>query len=516
MKTEATRNRNFSATDNLISTTTPESHITYVNQAFCNVAGYEQEELLNEPHNLVRHADMPKSAFQQMWQYLSSGKNWMGLVKNKCKGGEEHYWVSAFVTPIKDENDNIIEYQSVRSRASDPQIERAESLYQKLTSNRLCRDHRLSTLKALWALTLCNLIAAPALIALDAFPLPLLTGINLATLLCVYQHNRRYKSVSTLAKETYDNELVEHVYTGYKDDFSQIQLALLMKKAELRAVSARAEDTTSQILISAEEEFATIQTISERIDAQCQETEQVATAVEELTHSINEVATSALSASDLTTEASIQSKQGLTSILDTISVVDSLAQELEQSQQVINQLAEDSQKIESILDVISTISDQTNLLALNAAIEAARAGEAGRGFAVVADEVRNLASKTGSSASEIHAMISQLQATAEKAVQTMQRGGSLSVQCKQQAGLTGEVLEQIYDKLEKVTDSSHQIANAVDEQSQVTKEVNMNVVKIRELALSTADTSSHSIARTSKLVDDIEQLQRLMNQFSRI
>lgn len=514
MTLENTINKDFPPAANLISTTDPDSYVTYANAEFCSIAGYDESELLGKAHNLVRHSDMPKPAFKQMWEYLKSGNSWMGLVKNKCKDNQ-HYWVSAFVTPIKDEQGNIIEFQSVRSKPSQDQINRAETLYARLRENISTSTKRVSFLKLVIGLAALNLTLVPALFIFtnQLNGLVAMFICNLALAGCLTRFISRFKHIGNLAKETYDNDLMEKPYTGFKDDFSQIQLALMMKSAQLRAVSARAEDTASKILESAEEEFTTIQTIDTSIDQQCLETEQVATAIEELTYSINEVSSSATSSSNLTSEASKKSKEGLQSITETIEAVDSLALELEESKNVIYQLAQDSQKIESILDVISTISDQTNLLALNAAIEAARAGEAGRGFAVVADEVRNLASKTGSSASEIHLMINQLQSTADNAVQTMQKGSELSAECKQRADSTGQVLTDIYQRLDEVADSSHQIAAAVDQQSSVTKEINTNITRIRSLASSTSETSSLSIDRTRKLVDDIEQLQRLMNQF---
>ncbi|MGI3026816.1 PAS domain-containing protein, partial [Vibrio cholerae] len=127
----ATENKDYPENISFISTTQPSSHITYANEAFCDVAEYELDEMLAQPHNMVRHPEMPKAAFEQLWQYLNQGKSWMGIVKNRCKG-PRHYWVSAFVTPIKDAQGNIVEHQSVRSKPSKEQVARAEALYAKL------------------------------------------------------------------------------------------------------------------------------------------------------------------------------------------------------------------------------------------------------------------------------------------------------------------------------------------------------------------------------------------------
>lgn len=135
--------KDYSASANLISTTDPKSYITYANDDFCDIAGYSREELLGNPHNMVRHADMPKQAFKQLWEYLKQGQSWMGLVKNQCKNSGEHYWVSAFATPIKNESGEIIEYQSVRSQATQEQIKRAESLYSKMRNNQRINTMRL-------------------------------------------------------------------------------------------------------------------------------------------------------------------------------------------------------------------------------------------------------------------------------------------------------------------------------------------------------------------------------------
>lgn len=506
-------NKDYCASANLISTTDPTSHITHANEDFCNIAGYSEDELIGNPHNMVRHKEMPKQAFAQLWSYLKEGKSWMGLVKNQCND-EKHYWVSAFVTPIKDAEGNIIEYQSVRSKPSEQQTERAQSLYDKLRAGKAPKLRRISLHTASLALasTLTIASVASAVMVPSAFSL-LTVGLGVAITAVTYYQQRRFVQLTKLAKEAYSNPLMEKPYTNKFDDYSQVELALMMKKAELRAVTARASETSGQILLSAEEEFATIQSIGQSLDQQCNETEQVSAAVEELSHSIKEVADAASAASMLAEEADRESNRGLESINATISEVSTMAQELSQAQQIITKLSDDSQKIDSILEVITAISEQTNLLALNAAIEAARAGEAGRGFAVVADEVRNLASKTGTSANEIHAMIRHLQETADSAVDAMAKGITLSSRCKERADDTGSVLDVISSKLNQVTDSSMQIAAAVEQQASVTQEINRNVINIKTLSDDTSQTSQSSITRTSLLVDKLEGLQRLMKQF---
>jgi methyl-accepting chemotaxis protein len=507
-------NKDYPAEANLISTTDPSSTITYANEVFCNIAEYEEDELAGKPHNKVRHKDMPKAAFAQLWDYVQSGKSWMGLVKNQCKG-QGYYWVSAFVTPIKDHKGEITEYQSVRSKPDAEQIKRASLLYKKLNNGDKVRLKRIPYFQI--HILFCFLILIQSSLLLSGIK-PLYIAASGGLLGCLmlgmaFYQNKRFKHIKKLAKDAYDNPLMEKPYTGHFDDYSQVELALMMRKAELRAVSGRTSETAGQILVDAEDEFGTIQSIEQSLGKQSAETEMVATAVEELSHSIKEVADNASATSDATREANSESQKGMESIAVTIDVIEALAAELDHSREVIDRLAQNSTKIESILDVIGNISEQTNLLALNAAIEAARAGEAGRGFAVVADEVRSLATKSRASTDQIHGMISELQDTAKNAVGIMERGGELSKQCTERANETGSVLSNISEMLAQITDNSHQIAVAVEQQAGVTQEVNTNTVNIKCLADETLQMSRMSVERTSKLVDSLEALRRLINQF---
>lgn len=507
----------YSAALDLISTTDPQSHMTYANQSFCDVAGYSEEELVGKPHNLVRHGDMPKKAFEQLWQYARAGKSWMGIVKNRCKNGD-YYWVSAFVTPITDENGQVIEYQSVRSRPKEEEVQRAIDAYKELDSGSAA-DKKFRFRQGLWlnSVLFLALLLSAVQIFVDVplsfavlLPMLLLAGLGISA----YSQSR-LTAVQELAKKAYDNPVMEPIYTGKKDDYSVVELALRMRKAELRAIVGRASETSGDILISAEDEFANTQQIKTNLSRQAEATEQVSVAMGQMSSTVREVAESAAQASTLTFQAQEMAGSGQTSVETTIESVLSLHSELDNSKQVINALSESSRQIEGILDVIGSIADQTNLLALNAAIEAARAGDAGRGFAVVADEVRSLAQKTQSSTEEIHQMIDRLQATASQAVKAVERGGELSEHCRQQAIETGERLHGINEMLNQVTDSSHQIASAVEEQAGVSDEIARNIEQISDLTSATSETSDLSVESTRMLVERLEALQRLMVQFKR-
>ncbi|MDO6497917.1 methyl-accepting chemotaxis protein [Photobacterium sanguinicancri] len=513
------KEREYSSSLNLISTTDPKSHITYTNQHFCDVAGYQAEDMYGEPHNLVRHPDMPKAAFAQLWQYVQSGKSWMGVVKNSCKNGD-HYWVSAFVTPITDDKGRVVEYQSVRSQPSRDEINRASEIYSKIKHNQKAGVATRPRLRQGYILN-SLLIATMGLAAYQMFA----SDFNLASvgLLAISslalglsgKMGQRQAAINELAAKAYDNPLMEAVYTGRKDDYSVVELALRMRQAELRAIVGRASETSADILISAEDERANSQEIKTNLARQTQATEQVGVAMGQMSISIREVAESAAQASELTSQAQSMSEGGQQRVQETIDSVQALHSELDNSKQVINALSDSSRQIESILDVIGSIADQTNLLALNAAIEAARAGEAGRGFAVVADEVRSLAQKTQTSTEEIQAMITNLQQTAAQAVNAVERGGDLSEQCRVQALETGDQLSQINDMLNRVTDNSHQIAAAVEEQAGVSDDIGRNVEQINELSFATSSVSDRAVESTQRLVERLEGLSRLMKQFQR-
>lgn len=500
----------------LISTTDPASHITYANQHFCDVAGYSATEMEGEPHNLVRHPDMPKAAFADMWRRLQQGKSWMGLVKNRAKSGQ-FYWVNAYVTPILNDQQQIIEYQSVRTRPQDHDIAWAEQLYARI------RDGK--ALPWLTRLTLepgqlCLLLSGTALLGMGASLVTGQPGWGVITLLCLlaqmghgWHLQRRLARLLAMAGEEQGSALCQVLYARRQDSLAALELLLRMKKAELRAVVGRSADTNQQILQAAEDDRGHIQTIDTHLQQQRAQSEQLAAAITQMSQSIRDVADNAHQANALVGEVQQVSASGQQALATTRDSVDRLHQELDASQGVLARLTQDSQKINGILEVIGQIADQTNLLSLNAAIEAARAGEHGRGFAVVADEVRTLASKTRASTQEIQLMIDRLRDTTRAAVDTMTEGRQLSSLALRDAEQAVSELATIVQAADRIQDMATQIASAAEQQSKVSEEINQNVSNIHELASASTRVAREQDAQSRQMHGLTETVMSKLGRF---
>ncbi|WP_413283388.1 methyl-accepting chemotaxis protein [Vibrio sp. MA40-2] len=505
----------YSDADSLISTTTADSHITYCNDEFCRVAQYEQKELIGKPHNIIRHIDMPKAAFGQLWEYIQSGKSWMGLVKNKCKGSG-HYWVSAFVTPILDDDGNVYEYQSVRTQPSDEQIERASSLYAKIKkdSKPSKRIKWMSINIGLVSLLLLTLFTQFLGIISASLSLYILTSISLGLCIVLFRLKMRIDTINDLAKNNYDNPLMEQPYTGYCDDLSRIELSMIMKKAELRAVTARATETSEKLVESAHEEVKSSQLINEELAEQDVATDAMELSAKELLNSIDQVAKQAKQSAEFAHLAQNEAERGSNTIGEATESVNLLCRRLADSKQSIAQLYQDVNGIEVILEIIESIAEQTNLLALNAAIEAARAGEHGRGFAVVADEVRALSAKTSASVDEIKAKIEMLQATVNQTGQLMEEGITASELSVVKSENSKEAFHSIVKDLASIDQQSTDTSKVIAEQVKVTQGTTEHVTRMKQAIFRTKRLSSYSVIRTSELVESLNSLQRLVKQFS--
>ena len=509
----------FDEKEVLLSITDLDSKIKYANSNFCDIAGYTLNELQDNPHNIVRHPDMPKAAFADLWQYIQAGKSWMGPVKNKCKNGD-YYWVNAFVTPIKDKNGKVTEYQSVRTKPDRSLVNRATSLYRKLNANETPSVLKLQTDMTLWfqILFIIFTLLSVALIAFTKISLlvslPILL-LSLVSNLLFSQWRKKYLSVVQTAKEVFNNPLMSYLYSGNNDDIGAINLAMQMRKAEINAVVGRVSDVSFDISQAAQESSSRGSEVANILGNQRIETEQVATAINQMSATVQDIAR-------IVTLAASSSQQGLDISINgqelvqkTTQAITKLSTQLTEVAGVIERLVEGTRSIETVLGEISSIADQTNLLALNAAIEAARAGEQGRGFAVVAEEVRALAMRTQQSTEEINNLLSQLQKESALAESTMEQGTVQSQQCVQLAQETGKVLEEITKEVGDIASSNEQIATAIEEQLVVTKQINLNVVSISDMSAESEKHGKSAVEVSESLIVKIIDQQALVGQFRR-
>jgi len=310
-----------------------------------------------------------------------------------------------------------------------------------------------------------------------------------------------------------EGDLTRRLDASGSDEVSDLADAFNEFAEKVRKTVADVSGVTVHLGTSSEEMAAITNEAADSVAHQQEQTEQVATAMNEMTTTIQEVARNAAEAANAATTALAQTEKGQGVVQSTIDSIGGLASEIDRAASVINELEAQSVNIGSVLDVIRGIAEQTNLLALNAAIEAARAGEQGRGFAVVADEVRTLASRTQESTEEIQGMIESLQAGSQQAVKVMQQSNVQAQTTVDQASEAGGALSDISSSVTTINDMNMQIANAAEEQGLVSEEVNRNVIRMNDEQGRVSESSAQISRAGEDLAQLAAQLQQLVQQF---
>ena len=345
--------------------------------------------------------------------------------------------------------------------------------------------------------------------------LAIAAGMGLLGMLLAGSVSRPLNELARLFRElgSGDGDLTQRLKVEGHDELTQVATGFNNFVAKIHGSIEQVASNSRQLAATANEVANKAQLTQHNCTAQRDRTVQVATAIHEMGATVGEIAGNASLAADVARQANEQADAGAVVVAQARHGIVGLSSEIEQVAGVIESLANQTDSIGSILDTIRSISEQTNLLALNAAIEAARAGEQGRGFAVVADEVRNLASRSAASTAEIQGMINRLQEQSARAVSAMAQGRSQSLEVVAQADEANAALGHITAHITQISDMNIQVATATEEQSSVVGEINRNVEDINQLTMETADIA-HQLTESSRSLQQLSgELDKLVGNF---
>ena len=504
------REYEFPENATLMSTTDTQSHITYANQAFIDVSGFSRDEVRGQPHNVVRHPDMPREAFADMWATLKGGEPWTALVKNRRKNGD-HYWVRANAVPVVREGRHV-GYMSVRTKASREEIQAAEKLYREFREGSagsrrfhkglivragLGRVRSLAqTMSVRWRIRTALLAALPLVAAgtwtlgLGATAVASVTAVAggalaLASLLLESQIAKPLEEVKAQALRVATGDSHSATHMNRVDEIGMTlrtisQLGLMFRWL-IDDVSEQVMTVQQAVKEIAQGNFD----LSSRTEQAASSVQQTASSMEQMTATVKNNAETATQANHLSGTAREAAAAGGEAVSQVVSTM--------------GDITTSSRRIADIIGVIDGIAFQTNILALNAAVEAARAGEQGRGFAVVAGEVRSLAQRSAEAAREIKSLIG---ASVEKV-----EAGSRIVND------AGRTMEDIVAQVSRVSDLIAEISAATNEQNGGIAQVSQAVVHLDQITQQNAALVEQGAAASSSLQQQAERLVEAVSVF---
>ena len=504
--------REFELSDQatLMSTTDTQSHVTYANAAFVDVSGFSREEIMGQPHNLVRHPDMPREAFADMWATLKGGEPWTALVKNRRKNGD-HYWVRANATPVI-RNGQHVGYMSVRTKPSREEVAGAEQLYRDIREGRagnrkihkglLVRTGLMGwttmfqTMPVRWRIRWALAMLLPAVLggawalglggsALAGFAGLAVLAFAVASWTLEAQIARPLEMLREQALRVASGESQKAVHMDRVDEIGMT----LRTISQLGLMFRWLIDDVSQQVLTVQAAVTEIaqgnNDLSARTEQAASSVQETASSMEQMTATVKNNADTSAQANQLSSTASDVAAAGGRAVAEVVSTM--------------SDITASSKKIADIIGVIDGIAFQTNILALNAAVEAARAGEQGRGFAVVAGEVRSLAQRSAEAAKEIKTLIGA-------SVDKVEVGSKL-------VDDAGKTMDDIVSQVRRVSDLIGEISSATAEQSAGIGQVGQAIGHLDQITQQNAALVEQSAAASQSLQQQAERLVEAVSVF---
>jgi methyl-accepting chemotaxis protein/aerotaxis receptor len=538
----------------IVSRTDLKGKLNYFNEDFLSAAGFTSDELMGQPHNIVRHPDMPPEAFQNLWDTLKAGKPWLGAVKNRRKNGD-YYWVLATASPIRT-NGQVTGFTSIRSRLPADQRKLAEEVYAAIREKkphgyridagiirrRSWHDRfgvftktlkaRLVTTMALQAVFMLALGIVAALstsgsqsliLSLLAVVGAVIVGFTGLTTMRAVQGPMQHlnDTMLNLVQDKLDNRIVidrdDEIGEALRN-LQTVQTIIRFSRDEVQAVQRRAEQQRKGDMAKLADGFeAAIGEIVETVSSAATELEASASTLSSTAGRAQELATAVAGGSE---EASANVHSVASAAEEMSSSVREISRQVQDSSRIageavsqahatterVSELSRAASRIGDVVELINAIAGQTNLLALNATIEAARAGEAGRGFAVVASEVKALAEQTAKATGEIGQQVGGIQAATQESVSAISEiSGTIA--------RLSEISSAIAAAVEEQGAATQEIARNVQQAAQGTQQVSSNVGDVQRGASETGSASAQVLSAAQMLSRDSNRLRLEVGKF---
>jgi len=499
----------FPADQTLASVTDLKGRITYCNSAFVEVSGYSHAELMGQPHNLVRHPDMPEEAFRDLWDTIQSKQPWTGLVKNRRKNGD-YYWVRANVTPMVD-GEKVTGYLSIRTNPSRESVAAAEALYAQMRAEAKAGRKTLALRRGnvvrtdlvgrflnlfkpgvVAKLALVQLVLMSAMVTGIAIGFPFVALVLMA---CAAAGITVWTSwsltIQPLTVLAFDanhlaaGDLAHRITVNGAGVIRQLEQAMMQMSVNLRTVVSDVREEIEHFNLAVQEIADGNQDLSARTESQASSLEETAASMDEITGTVQQSSSSARRGSELAHEASAITTRSNETVVSVAQSMDGISQS--------------SVRITEIIHLIEGVAFQTNILALNAAVEAARAGDQGRGFAVVAAEVRALALRTTAAAKEIKQLITE-------STERITAGST-------QTGVALTRMKTAQESVDKVSTVLDEISSASAEQTMGISQVNEAITQMDTITQQNAAMVEELAATAASLLQQVQGVRDSMRLF---